>query len=189
MNKSVKRLVFSAIMVALGAILMFLEFPILPVAPWLAIDFSFIPILIVALAYGKADAFLVTLAISVIHFLLKGDLTGLPIGQLANIIAVMSFLVVFVYFKKKEKTIIGGVAGVLFVTLILVVANYFVITPWYFDILGMDLTETAAAAGYDSFLAYAVGVIGLFNLIKWTIISTVTLIINKTIDKFVEEVK
>lgn len=181
MNNNVKKLVFSAIMVALGVILMYVDFPVLPVAPWLKIDFSFLPILIVALAFGTKDAFFVTFAISLINYLLKGDSTGLPIGEIANIISVMSFLLVFVYFKKQGKTIIGAVMAVVSVTIILVIANYTFITPWYFSVLDYPLP--------DNFLMYTITVIGLFNLIKWSIIGVAAVLVEKTIDKFVDKVK
>ncbi|GAB7170933.1 hypothetical protein TUA1478L_29280 [Lactiplantibacillus plantarum] len=51
-HTTLHRLVGIALLGAIAYILMLLEFPILPVAPWMKIDFSDIPILIGLFLFG-----------------------------------------------------------------------------------------------------------------------------------------
>jgi len=166
---------------ALGIVLLYFEFPLLPAATHLKLDFSFIPILVVALLYGNKEALFVAFIINVVHFFLKGDLSGLPIGVGANFIALSVYLLVFVYFQKKEKLLHGCLLATLAVSTIMLLANYFWITRWYFKILGIPLA--------DDFLLYCIMTVGLFNLIRWSIISIVNYSLNNWLSRFIRQIK
>jgi len=180
MSSSVKRLVYLALLTALAVVLMFFEFPLLPSAGHLKLDFSFVCILVAALLYGNKDAILVTLIVNGIFYLLKGDLSGLPIGAFANSIALISYLLVFVFWQKKDKLLLGCVVATIAVTVIMFLANYYFITPLYFGILGIPLQE--------DFFMYCVLTVGLFNLIRWSIISIANYILNSWLTKFVDQI-
>ncbi len=181
MSNRVKKLVFLALFIALAVVLFYFEFPILPSASHLQMDFSFVPILLVAMAYGSREAVLVSLVVNGIHFAIDGDLSGLPIGVLANFLATCCFLLVFVYFQKQGKLLVACVSATISVTLFMLAANYFWITPLYFRILGIPLAE--------NFLFYCVMTVGLFNLIRWGIISIVNYILNSRLGRLTKQIK
>lgn len=179
MNKNIKRIVFMALMVALGYLLMFLQVPLLAIAPWLTIDFSFVVILLISLAYGNVNALIVAILINLLNYISVGSLVGLPVGQISNVLAILSYLVIFVYFQKKQQLIIGSIFACLTVTIIMFTLNYFWLTPWYFNILKFPIP--------DNFLWYCVSVIGLFNLLRWGIISVVNFLFNKLFIKLLRQ--
>ena len=90
------------------------------------------------------------------------------------------FLTLVNEFKKDNKPLLGSVLGCLSVTIIMVMANYLLITPWYFSILGYALP--------DNFFYYCITVIGLFNLIRWLIISLVNYILDSIIDRLIKKI-
>lgn len=159
---AVRRLVIIALMVALSYILMFIGIPIIPIAPWLLIDFSFLPIIVLALGMDLKSAILASFLVNLMDYLIKGSLTGLPIDQAANFIATTLFLVVMVYFVKKNKALLGVFVAVAINIFFMTILNYFWITPLYFGILGYELPS--------NLLVYCVQVYGVFNLVKWGII-------------------
>lgn len=164
-NNTVRRLVLIALMVALSYILMFIGFPIIPIAPWLNIDFSFLPIVVLALGLDLKSALLAAFMVNFIDFFLKGSMTGLPIDQMTNLIAITIFLVSTVYFAKKGKLFLGLFVSVLINVVLMTILNYFWITPLYFGILGYDLP--------DNLLLYCVQVYGVFNAVKWGLVAFV----------------
>ncbi|MBC6384321.1 ECF transporter S component [Lactiplantibacillus plantarum] len=66
-HTTLHRLVGIALLGAIAYILMLLEFPILPVAPWMKIDFSDIPILIGLFLFGVGGAFVITIIKLLLH--------------------------------------------------------------------------------------------------------------------------
>nr|WP_261976207.1 Gx transporter family protein [Lactiplantibacillus plantarum] len=89
-HTTLHRLVGIALLGAIAYILMLLEFPILPVAPWMKIDFSDIPILIGLFLFGVGGAFVIT----IIKLLLHSAMMGFAIYDLIGSFA--SFLGYFV---------------------------------------------------------------------------------------------
>ena len=181
MNSRVKELVYLALLTALGTVLMLYEFPLVPAAPHLKINFSFVPILVVAMLYSNNKAILVTIVINTLHFIFVGDHSGLPIGVIANMLALITYLLIFVFWQKRKKILLGCVLATLAVTLVMFFANYFFITPFYFKLLNIPLG--------DNFFMYCVMTVGLFNLISWSIISVVNFTINSWLTNFTKKVK
>ncbi len=176
-----KKYVYMSLMIAVGYLLMFFQVPLLPVAPWMTIDFSFIVVLVIALAYGNVDALIVTIIINLLNYLSVGSPVGLPVGQISNIVAIFGYLSIVVYWQKRDKFLTGAIIGSSGIAFIMSVLNYLWITPWYFSILGIPLPT--------DFLWYCVSVVGVFNLIRWSIIGIVNLIMKKTLQIFVNRMK
>ncbi|MGL5978077.1 MAG: ECF transporter S component [Erysipelotrichaceae bacterium] len=164
-NNSVRRLVIIALMVALSYVLMFWGVPVVPAAPFLKIELSFLPIIVLALGVDVKSALLASFIVNMMDFFFKGSMTGLPIDQMANFLAVTFFLTTMVYFVKKEKVVLGLITAVVVNMLFMTTLNYFVITPWYFSLAGWDMPE--------NLLLYCVQIYGVFNLIKWGLVAVV----------------
>ncbi|MGL5540031.1 MAG: ECF transporter S component [Erysipelotrichaceae bacterium] len=164
-NNSVRRLVIIALMIALSYILMFIGFPVVPIAPYLKVDFSFLPIVILALGLNLRSAILASFIVNMLDFFMKGSLTGLPIDQMANFLAITVFLLSMVYFERKGKRVLGLFVSVFINIAFMTLINYFWITPLYFSIAGWDMPE--------NLLLYCVQVYGLFNLVKWGLVAAV----------------
>ncbi|MEG0313833.1 MAG: ECF transporter S component [Erysipelotrichaceae bacterium] len=177
---NVSQLVIIALMITLSYILMFTGISIIPAVPHLKLEFSIIPIVIIALGINIRSAILAAFIVNMLDFFSKGSLTGLPIDQLINLIAITIFLVVIVKFEKNNKTNIGLIISVLVVSVMMIFINYFFTTPLYFGLLGMELP--------DNLLYYCVSVYGIFNAIKWGLVAVAYFVCYKYINIFKKKV-
>lgn len=166
------RLVGISLFGALGFILMFLAFPVLPAFSYLKVDFSDLPILMAFLLYGPTGGILSALVRTILHYIQTGGDMGYPIGDLASFLASLSYCwPAYLLLKKatsKKSLFFAFLTGTLSLTLVLSIANWFVITPLYLHILNFSVGNLR-----DYILA---GVVP-FNLIKGAIISMAFLMV------------
>ena len=119
--------------------LQYLEFPI-PIMPsFIKLDFSDLPELIGAFAYGPIAGVVIALVKNLIH--LAASQSGY-VGELSNFMlgAVFAFVAGVVYKKNKSKkgAFIGGVAGALCMALISFPLNDFVVYPFYYNFMDKE---------------------------------------------------
>lgn len=73
---STKQLVTMALMCAIGVLLSFIEFPLLPGVTWLKFDASNMPAMVSGFAFGPGAGVAVGILTAIIHGLLMADFTG-----------------------------------------------------------------------------------------------------------------
>ncbi|MBR5376060.1 MAG: ECF transporter S component [Lachnospiraceae bacterium] len=138
-NVKLRRLTGCAMLSAAAYVLMFLEFPIPLMPPFIKMDFSELPALIAAFAYGPAAGVIVCLVKNLIH--LVNTQTG-GVGELSNFIlgAVFVFTAGIIYKKKHNKrgAVIGSLAGALVMGLVSLVTNYYIVYPIYTNFMPME---------------------------------------------------
>lgn len=158
-----------ALLGTIAFLLMFLEFPILPAAPFLKIDFSDLPALLGTFALGPIAGIVIELIKNILHVLIKGSSTAL-IGELANFVIGSVWVVVAGFIYKRNRTIKGAIIGLVLGTIALTIAgllgNYYVFLPLYNKIVPSLSAEI---------INYLVTIILPFNLIKGVGVSIVTL--------------
>lgn len=158
---------------ALSFIVYFIEFPILPVAPYLKMDFSDVPAIIGAFAFGPVAGIIVELIKNILHFIIKSETGG--IGELANFVSGAAFAVAasLIYFRNKNRStaIIGMAVGTVIMTAVMILANYYIMLPLYMP----ALFEGPKSAIYNLLLTTTLP----FNLIKGVLVSIVTILIYK----------
>ena len=125
---------------AIAYILMFLEFPIpFLIPPFIKMDFSELPALIASFAYGPAAGILVCLIKNLLH--LMNTQTG-GVGELSNFLLGAAFvLVAGLIYKKlhtKKGALVGSVCGAVFMGIISVFTNYYVVYPIYTNFMPME---------------------------------------------------
>lgn len=185
MKFEVKDTVKIAIMAALSFLIMLIEFPLPFMPPFLKLDFSEIPALLIAFSMGPLGAVMVELIKNLLH-LLKTSSAG--IGELANF-AVGVFLVVpvglvYKWNKSKKGAYIALAAGVISMTIFASIFNYLVLLPLYATVLGFPTEAIVAMGGeingliVDIRTLIAFG-IAPFNFIKGVIIAFVVAVIYK----------
>jgi riboflavin transporter FmnP len=162
---------------AIAAIFMYYDFPILPAFNWLKIDFSDIPALIGAFAYGPIAGIVIEGLKINIRFLMKGSETG-GIGELANFIIGVSFVVpaglIYTKNKTRKNAIISMVIATVAMSVVGALANIYLLIPLYVNFLPA-LKESSYVIKYITY-----GVVP-FNLIKGILVSGITLLIYKKI--------
>ncbi|MDO4415063.1 MAG: ECF transporter S component [Erysipelotrichaceae bacterium] len=176
-----------AILSAVSAVLMLLEFP-LPIAPsFYKMDFSEVGVLIGGFALGPTAAIVIEALKILIKFLLKGSFT-MGVGELSNFIIGCAMCVPAAMIYKKEKTrknaLIGLCVGTVCMTVIGVVMNYFVAIPAYVAIAHypLDVIISMGAAIFPfikNTFQLVIACVTPFNLIKGVLVSIVTCLLYK----------
>lgn len=161
-----------ALMVAIGVLLSFIEFPLLPGVPWLKFDASNMPALVAGFAFNPGAGVAVGILTAIIHGLLLADFTG----ALVNVVVVTCFVLPAAILYKKKRTYpvaIGGmVLSVIAATLAAIVMNLIVTPAW----LGVP---------FDAVVAMVLPILLPFNLLKGLLNAVLTLIIYKSISNLI----
>ncbi len=132
-----------AMLSALAALLMqFVQFPIIPGAPYLKFDPSEVPTLLAGVLYGPAASVLVALLKNVLRVLLFGSGTGW-VGPFANFSAVTFFAATAAWAYRQQPDLRGlakGVAlGAVARTVLMVPVLLLVVLPVFFDYSPADV--------------------------------------------------
>lgn len=167
-NKNLNDLVKISLLGVMGFILMFLEFPLPFLPPYLKIDLGDLPALIGTFALGPVAGVLVELIKNLLHGLYGSS--SMFVGELANFTVGSLMCVTAGLFYKKKKTrgfaILGLSLGTIIMTIGAVLFNYYIFLPLY----GIK----------DAFPALVYGIIP-FNLIKGALVSVITFVIYKSV--------
>ena len=131
----------SGILGALGFVLMLLEFPISIIIPsFIKMDFSEIPALIAAFAYGPTYGILVCLIKNLLHLFVT---SSAGVGELSNFVmgAIFTGVAGAVYSKihSRKGALIGSVVGAFAMAVISIFTNYFIVYPAFVVIYGMPM--------------------------------------------------
>lgn len=191
MTKTMK-ITYTAIFAAIAAVLMYFEFPIPFMPPFLKVDLSGAAILIGAFIFGIGPAITMTLIKDIIH--VTQTQTG-GSGELQDFILLSLFVIVAVSVYNRHRTRKGAVVGCLAGTLVMSLAgmatNYLFIIPFYSKVMMMPLDVIFGAcaeinphiSGMSTYLL--IGVLP-FNLIKGGIITLITMVVYKKLSVFIK---
>ena len=137
----IKSLTVTAIMGAIGFVLMVLEFP-LPfiIPPFIKFDFSELPAIVTAFALGPVQGIAVCFIKNLLHFFVT---TSAGVGELSNFILGAVFVgaagFIYKYNKTRKGALIGSLVGAFLMAAISVVTNYFIVYPAFVEIYGMPM--------------------------------------------------
>lgn len=98
-----RRLSTIAILSAISFVLMYFDFPLLPAASFLKIEFSILPVLVGLVVMDLPAALGVLLLRSLLKLLLNSQGVNTYIGLPMNIVALGVFVIVFALIWKKER--------------------------------------------------------------------------------------
>lgn len=169
---STRQLVTMALMVAIGVILSFIEFPLLPGVTWLKFDASNMPAMVAGFAYGPGGGIAVGVLTAILHGLLMADFSG----AVMNIIVVVFYVLPAALIYKYKHTFVGAIVALVVGTIFAVagsVVGNLIITPGW---LGVPV---------DAVIAMIWPILVPFNLLKGIINSVLTLIIYKSISNLI----
>ncbi|MCD1023543.1 MULTISPECIES: ECF transporter S component [Enterococcus] len=190
-NTKVQKMVAVALFAAMGVILQYVAFPLLPAFSFMKVDFSDIPVMLSMFLFGPMAGIATAFIRSLLHLLTTGlELSNL-IGDAASFFASVLFTLPMYYFfngnkngnKKIARKVLGVTSGVLAMTIFMSIANYFVITPVYLNVLGLTADKML---GMSLAQYVAIGVVP-FNLLKGAIVSAAFLVIYTKLLPFLEQ--
>lgn len=167
-----RQLVTMALMCAIGVLLSFVEFPLLPGVTWLKYDASAMPAMVCGFAFGPAAGLAVGVVGAVIHGILMADFTG----ALMNILVVAGFVLPAALVYRRSRTFRSGVVGlvlsVVAATLMAILGNLLVTPAW----LGVPL---------DAVVAMILPILTPFNLAKGALNAVLTLVVYKSVSNLI----
>lgn len=131
-------------LVAVAVVLQYIEVPIPFIPSFIKLDFSDLPELIGAFAYGPVAGIIIALVKNIIH--LAVSQSGY-IGELSNFIlgAVFAAVAGLIYSKKKtiKGALLGGVTGAVCMALISFPSNLFIVYPFYYNFMPKEIVLQA----------------------------------------------
>ena len=177
-----------AMLSVIGFVLMYFQLPLTFVAPpFMKLDISDLPVLMGAFTMGPVYGIIIAGLKNLMHIIFKGTMTA-GVGELSNFIISSTFAVVSSYIYRKHRTYKGAVlamtVGVVAMTILAMISNYFVVFPLYGKVMPMDAIIAMGSAitprikGLFTMMIYSVLP---FNLIKGFTTSAVMMLVYKKI--------
>ncbi|WP_339249942.1 ECF transporter S component [Sporosarcina sp. FSL W8-0480] len=184
-NKKLRKMILIAMLGSISTVLMQLNFPLPALPSFLKIDFSEIPAVLAIMTMGPVAGIAVELLKNVLHWFLSGSPTGVPVGEMANFVTGILFIMpIYFIFNKIKSTkglTVGLIVGTASMAIGMSVLNYAVFLPMYVYFLNMP--------PYTGDAMFNVIVLGIlpFNLIKGIMLMVVSLLLYKSMYKWINQ--
>lgn len=181
---------------AVAMILHVLDFPIFFAPSFYKLDFSELPILVGAFAFGPAAGVMMEFVKILLKLCIKGTSTAL-VGDLANFVVGCSLILpasaIYSFKKTKKQAILGCIVGTLVMTVFGTAFNAVYLLPAFSKLYGMPL-ETILAMGTavnplakeGSIVSFVVACVAPLNLLKGTLVSVVTMLVYKPLSPIIK---
>ena len=172
------KIVKIAMFIAVAVLLLLLEFPILISAPYLKLNFSDMPALIITFMYGPIEGIIVEI-IKVCLSMLFGISKDIPIGDLGNVILGIAYILPAGLIYRKHKGIKSAIVSLVVSSIVMVITmvftNVYILMPLY----GIPI-ETRWATALTAILP--------FNLIKGFGTSFLTFFVYKPLHRLINKI-
>ena len=185
-----KKLTYSALFAAIATAVMFIEFPLPFMPPFLKVDLSGVVSLLAAFMFGPLPAVMITLVKDIIHFFSSS--TG-GVGELADFLMISTFSVIASVAYRRMHTRKGAVIGLSLGTasmdIIGMLTNKYMLIPFFSNVMPIE-TIFSVCGEINPLIGdlntYIIFGAGPFNLIKGIILSLVTLLLYKRLSVFIK---
>ncbi|MDR0670742.1 MAG: ECF transporter S component [Oscillospiraceae bacterium] len=188
---NVRMLVIVALFAALSSVLMYLDFPLPLFPPFLKLDFSDLPALLGTFWFGPLAGLAVALVKNLIHLFVTS--TG-GVGELANFLisAALTGTAGLVYRLRRTRggAVAGLLCGALAMTLVGVVANYYIVLPFYAKVMPIETIVAMCARlipAVQTTWDIVLFSITPFNLFKGALVGGLTFLLYKRVRGLVRE--
>ena len=185
-----KKLVMAALLGALAAILMVLDFNV-PLAPgFIKFDFSDFPVLIGGFVFGPVTGVLIAFLKIVLNLLFKPT-TTMFVGEASNFILSVCYMGVACLYYRNHRTKKGAVIGMELATVatsvLAIFSNILVMFPMYAKLFGMSMQQivgmvSAVNPFVKDITTMVLASLVPFNLFKYGVISIITFVSYKKIE-------
>ncbi|MDQ8767019.1 ECF transporter S component [Streptococcus ruminantium] len=168
---NIRKMTIIAILSAVSFLLMYLKFPLIPIANFLEVDFSLIPILFGLLILDTKSSFVILLMRTLLKLLLNNQGPSTIIGLPMNIAAMSVFILAVAYFWKKDQLLKNylkaAVVATLGSTLVMLILNYVYAIPVYAAFANFDIKQILGLSNYFLLMVLP------FNLLQGILLSVV----------------
>ncbi len=181
--RKTRKITFTAVFAAIATILMFFEFPLPLMPPFLKIDLSGAIIMIGAFIFGPTSAVAMALLKDLIHLPLS---TTSGVGELADFLMTITLVLVALLVQRLVKSnkgkVIGCISGTIAMAIMGIATNYLFILPFYSTFMPLDAIIamcTAVNPAINGVTGYLLFGVLPFNLIKGSILSIITMLVHQ----------
>lgn len=190
----VKKIAFIGLMGAVSAVLMLFRFPIPFMPPFLSFDLSGLMEMLGGFMFGPMAAACIIVVKILLQLVMQGSFS-LGTGELQNLILSCSYvlpaLIIYHRNKTKKMAITGMAVSTIFVSVMAVFTNLYLIIPFYVKLFGMsmdDIITMCRTVNPAMRNVTSMAVFGLlpFNLIKYGVTSLVTFIVYKRLSRVIK---
>ena len=193
---STRKLTMVGMFSAIAAILMIFEFP-LPFAPaFYKLDFSEIPVLITAFAFGPVAGVMVEFCKIVLNLLMDSTTTAF-VGELANFMVGCSFIlpasIIYLHKKNRKSAITGCIVGTICLTVFGTSFNAIYLVPKFAELYGMPLDAiigmgTAINPAITDLTTLVMFAVAPLNILKGVSVSVITMLVYKKMSRFMKAI-
>lgn len=173
MNTKTSKMIKLSLLSAVALILMYFDFPVIPMFAWLKMDLSDVPALLGTFGFGPLAGVLIELIKNLLILITKGTQTGF-VGEAANFLIGTALILPagIIYHKSKSKktAILGMIIGGILMEVVAVFANVYFLIPAY----GLKMSA-------EEVMKYVTAGLIPFNGIKAVLVSTLTYILYKKV--------
>lgn len=169
---STRQLVTMALFVAIGAILSFIEFPLIPGTDFLKYDASAVPAMIMAFAYGPASGCLVGVLTAAIH-----SFDGNVWGGVMNAVIVMAYVLPASLFYRHRKTTASIIIGLIISCVTMIIAAI---------LMNLLVTPIYAGIPVEAVISLIIPILLPFNILKALINSVISFLAQKSLASFLK---
>lgn len=189
----VKTIAFVGLMGAVSAVLMLFRFPIPFMPPFLSFDLSGLMEMLGGFMFGPFAAICIIIVKILLQLVMQGSFS-LGTGELQNFILSSCYVLpaIFIYHRSKSKKMaaVGMAVSSVFVSVVAILTNLYLIIPFYVKLFGMsmdDIISMCSAVNPAMKNAMTMALFGIlpFNLIKYGVTSLVTFIVYKRLSKLI----
>ncbi|MDO4804656.1 MAG: ECF transporter S component [Lachnospiraceae bacterium] len=179
---------------AIAAVLMMFEFPLVFIAPsFYKLDFSEVPVLIGAFAFGPIAGIVIEFVKICLKLVMKGTFT-FGVGELGNFLIGCSLVVpasvIYSINKTRKGAVIGLITGTVVITIAGVLLNAYLLLPFYAQFMGgidaLVAIGTGMHSAINSPLTFALLLVAPFNLVKGVLVSLITMLLYKRISRLIK---
>ncbi len=178
-TQSLKRRITIALLSAISFLIMLISFP-LPIFPvFLTLDFSDLPAIIGAIILGPFAGVAIEGLKNILHYLIVGSFTGVPVGEAANFVAGSIYILGGTWIYKKSRSskslFAGLLTGTVLMTILMGVLNYFFIFPAYAMFLGFSIDSAVAAAQSTNHQIHSLFTLIIFAILPFNLLKGIIL--------------
>jgi riboflavin transporter FmnP len=125
-----RQLATMAMMLAIGIILSYIEFPLLPGADFLKFDAAFVPAIITGFSFGPISGCVVGVLVAAIHALLDGNIWGGVMNAVISIAFILPATIAYSLNRNTVSVIVGLIVSAIASIVVALLMNM-LITPIY----------------------------------------------------------
>lgn len=191
---STKTIAKVGILSAIAYLLMFISVP-LPIFPsFLKMDLSDIPAIFGGMSLGPTAGIVIVIIKNFFQGITATTTGG--VGEFANIIIGGTYVLIICLFYGKFKGIkgvlSGGLLGIIAMTIVGCILNYYIMMPLYANVYGMPLEQivkmgTVINTRVTDLFTFVIWMIAPFNILKASLMTIVTLPLFKKIQKLLSK--